>query len=87
MNQSDCKKCAAWARYQGEIDVVCTCHEKKTSQQAFEDWINGASLVKKYGAKLTMNSKGDMYKDLRVNHRWMAWHAAVKFMSGVNERN
>ena len=57
----------------------------KTSKEAFEDYINKTALIKKYNARLDMNSSGDMYKDLRVNCRWLAWQAGVKFMMNKEE--
>lgn len=42
----------------------------------FEAWVSGRKVVKKYGAKLTLNADGS-YADYRINDRWLAWNAAL----------
>ena len=48
-----------------------------TVREAFEKWVSGRSVVKKYGAKLTANSDGS-YRDYRINDRWLAYQAGYK---------
>lgn len=48
----------------------------------FESYISSRPLVKKYGAKLDLNSDKTQYKDFRIQQHYITWKAAIASMHG-----
>lgn len=57
------------------------------SREAFEEWLRGTTGFKKCKARgvpmsFQKNVCGD-YRDYRVNDRWLAWQAALRWKAGT----
>lgn len=63
-------------------EPAATVGDTNARRQAFELWVIGRKVVKRYGAKLTQRPDGS-YADYRINDRWVAWNAALDTMGKV----